>query len=198
MSRSRYERMIEAAKQAARLGHLYHEQYKRDDAAGRERGRYYIGIEDALVFAGLAALSGVIGNATYDAIKAFIARLRKQGLDPKLKGRQITVFIQNVQNYHIEHTSSSYTQTVEPLMREFAAQKLLDIADSAEARGEVEPARKLREAADDVRKNGFGNTPQPRDFAKVASKMPAAGETRKKRGTKKNGAKKKRKRRSGA
>jgi len=187
LGRARYDRMIEAARDAARLGHVYREVYKRDK--GAEHRDYYIGVDDALVFAALAALSGVIGNATYDAIKAFIARLKKQGVNPKLAPPQINLFIQNVRNYHIEQMSATHTQIIEPLMRDFAEKKLWELAEGAEQRGESEFARRLREAADDARKHGIQNVPRPADFANVASR--ATPKRPKKR-------KMKRRRRSGA
>ena len=186
IGRKRYRRLVDYAHDAALYGHVYPERYKRDRDEGRGDRRYFIEIGEALVFAAVAALSGVIGNATYDAIKLFISRLRDQGIDDaQLKEPKINLFIQNVQKFYLEHTSDRYICELEPVKRQVLEEVIARIAAGAEELGETAAAQRLRETVDEFPSQEREKIPKRREFKGVASSLPQTPKDKRRRPRKK-------------
>jgi hypothetical protein len=71
-----YEDVMERAAMAVRFGYQYPAVYARDRAAGHTNERYcLVELPPVVTWIALAALSGVVGNATFDAIKAAVRRI---------------------------------------------------------------------------------------------------------------------------
>ncbi|MFC5457763.1 hypothetical protein [Prosthecobacter fluviatilis] len=93
-------------------GQLYREMYERDKANGNASSRYSLPpFDQLLIFAGVSAISGIIGNLAYDTIKAAIQKIVKSAKkdDSKQndlfsiqflrKEQNIDVFIDNINLY---------------------------------------------------------------------------------------------------
>lgn len=78
INRKVYNRLINYASEAAEYGYLYRQTYEKDFHKGKLNSRYQISFDEIWIFAALAALSGVIGNATYDLIKIAINKIRRK------------------------------------------------------------------------------------------------------------------------
>jgi len=64
---------------AVRYGYQYRARYEADLAAGDVQSRYALPFPDgAAVFIALAAVSGIIGGASYDLVKSVVARLLRR------------------------------------------------------------------------------------------------------------------------
>ncbi len=71
----RYDRLTRLASDVTHFGYQYRERYEQDAADGTERRRYFLpNPHDVLVFAALAVLSGILGNASWELIKAAAKR----------------------------------------------------------------------------------------------------------------------------
>lgn len=92
--------LLEHAAEAALCGYQYRVLYE-----SKQRGLLYLpSPEDALVWIALAALGGIIGNATYEltkrAISRIVAQLRKKGDHEVLASQdEFELFIRYVEEY---------------------------------------------------------------------------------------------------
>jgi hypothetical protein len=73
-----WHRMRRFAEYVVRFGFQYPEQYRKDYEAERDsRVRYFLlPPHEILVFVALAVLSGIVGNASYDLVKAVVRRIK--------------------------------------------------------------------------------------------------------------------------
>ena len=71
MERARYNRIAEYAREAARYGHQYRLRYEADGTGTK----YCLAPDEVLSFVAIAALSGIIGSAAYDLVKAVAAKI---------------------------------------------------------------------------------------------------------------------------
>lgn len=81
IDKNRYNVVYKYANDAVKFGYMYRHMYERDvlhrKVFGGSTTLYALGAyEQYLVFAAVSALSGIIGNASYDLTKALIRRLR--------------------------------------------------------------------------------------------------------------------------
>jgi len=76
--RNLYERVLESARDAALFGYFYRKAFERNAEKGDTRTRYALAIDDIFIFLALAIVSGVVGNAAYDASKMALKRIAAQ------------------------------------------------------------------------------------------------------------------------
>ena len=74
---ARHARVVSFARRAVRYGYQYRRIYERDIESGVDDRRHYAEkLNEVYTFIALAILSGILGNASYDAVKAAIRRIR--------------------------------------------------------------------------------------------------------------------------
>ena len=107
-----YEKIFNYAKKAVYYGYSYRKAYEEQILKDGRIAKRYFSPEPAaiLCFIGIAALSGIIGGASYDLVKKIISKImgssnsRAEGIDEaKIKicnNRDIKVFIQYIQEFH--------------------------------------------------------------------------------------------------
>jgi hypothetical protein len=94
--------MINRAAKAALYGYAYREQFEQDLVDSAEPAGYAIFVDDALVFAAAAAISGVIGNAVYDAIKAAVQRILQRPRELASPAEpNADIVVKYVREYHV-------------------------------------------------------------------------------------------------
>jgi hypothetical protein len=117
-----YNQLLKYSADAVEYGYHYRQSYEEDLRNGELDGGYALDFQDVWMFFGLAALSGIVGNATYDAIKAAIKKIAKknetvedvsnktawQFLDD---AEEFRIFIQYIKDYY------NYLDSVEPQLR---------------------------------------------------------------------------------
>lgn len=112
IERDRYEKLINYASDAVEFGYHYRQTYEDDLQAGELNVRHALVFDDIWIFAGLAALSGIIGNAAYDVLKIVIRKLREkraevieydmvqQALKNLENEEELRLFLQYILDYH--------------------------------------------------------------------------------------------------
>lgn len=80
MNSKRMQRLLYFGRNACEYGYQYRRVFEADyAAAGKCAGRYQLHtLSEFMAFAAIAAASGVVGNASYDLIKAVLLKLWKQ------------------------------------------------------------------------------------------------------------------------
>lgn len=96
VGRERYERLHAHARTVVQFGYAYRRHF---EDKHESNAHPYIGVSDALVFVAIAALSGVIGNATYDVIKSFARKVLAQ-LGQGDDTVSVETVIEYVQEFH--------------------------------------------------------------------------------------------------
>jgi len=78
IERDSYNRILEPARDAAVFGYFYRKAFERNAKKGDTKTRYALAVDDIFIFLALAVISGVVGNAAYDASKAAFRRIIEQ------------------------------------------------------------------------------------------------------------------------
>ena len=83
-----YDKVVRYAADAARFGHHYREYYERNRPTpdGHRKHALLPEVSTGLAFVGVAVLSGVIGGASYDLVRAAVRRIAASL--PRGKGRE--------------------------------------------------------------------------------------------------------------
>lgn len=89
IDRTAHEKLLEYAADAVEYGYHYRQIYEEDLKQGDIEGANAIVFDDIWMFVALAGLSGVIGNATYDAIRLAIRKISERRL--ALKDDQLAI-----------------------------------------------------------------------------------------------------------
>jgi hypothetical protein len=75
INRLKYQRIVDASYEAVQYGHLYRDYFERLEGRDGARTWACLAVDEIWVFAGVAALSGIIGNASYEVVKAVIRKI---------------------------------------------------------------------------------------------------------------------------
>lgn len=97
-----YKQLVCSAANCAYYGYLYREAYEKQLRAQKKITTYYALPEPSvlLVFCALAALSGIVGNASYDFVKKIVKRLAVELKDKTmLKEAKVTRFYESIEQY---------------------------------------------------------------------------------------------------
>lgn len=98
LEESGYSRLVSYAHAAVQYGYAYRLVYEEQYETNRNLPkRYSIPISDVLTFCALAAISGIVGNAAYDLIKAVINKILNQFEQQKTED-QIDEYEQQMQD----------------------------------------------------------------------------------------------------
>jgi hypothetical protein len=75
-----YRKILNYALKVTRFGYCYRRRYEINyDETFKHKIRYYLGpIDQILIFIGVAAISGIIGGASYDLVKRIRNKIRRQ------------------------------------------------------------------------------------------------------------------------
>jgi hypothetical protein len=73
-----YDRVLEPARDAAVFGYFYRRAFERSAERGETKKRYALGVDDIFIFLALAIISGIVGNAAYNASWAALKRIISQ------------------------------------------------------------------------------------------------------------------------
>ena len=101
MPRKNYEEIVQAGRDAILFGHIYRSKYEDNYRKNKKGCHYGLSIDyttlTLLSFIGVAALSGVIGNASYDIVKAIIQRIaRSSPVKRRLKDESKAVYLSDL------------------------------------------------------------------------------------------------------
>lgn len=142
--RDSYQKIIQYAAEVVEFGYHYRLTYERDLDEGKldapnVRIRYALSIEVIWVFVALAALSGVIGNATWDFIKAVIKeiinsqtetnnRTRYESISRMLENEErFGTFIQYIQEYHRKGINALHPKVAEAVAEEMIVDEAVSL-----------------------------------------------------------------------
>ncbi len=102
-----YDRLIRYANAAVRFGYVYRRvyenQYQQDeqDSHVHIHIRYSLPIDEILAFAALAVLSGIIGNLSYDIVKAVLKKIQEHFSDQATGSGDLKRLINNSSEFNV-------------------------------------------------------------------------------------------------
>lgn len=114
-----YKEILDYAKTAVYYGYDYRKKYEEQiQAEGKITTRYYLSDPFAIAcFIGVAALSGIIGNASYDLVKKAIGKIKRssekiphdigQGKVEIFNETNINIFLQCIQEFHDDNLAAT-------------------------------------------------------------------------------------------
>ena len=74
--RQKYTRLVSSAAAATRFGHQYRERYRVDANTGKSEQRHYlVPLDVVFAWIALAVISGVLGNASWEAIQKVLKKI---------------------------------------------------------------------------------------------------------------------------
>jgi hypothetical protein len=174
LSRREYAEMTAYANRLAVFGYAYRLKFEEDlERASDIKSRYILHVEDIFTFAAVAALSGVIGNAAYDMVKATIQRLlRTYGRSQDELQLDVDVFIQYITEFHSTGYMQLPSQLREAIFEELLADELTDLiaTDGRRIEDVSDYVLLLRDAMDRLRRQ---TTPKPEVLHVLGSRLDA-------------------------
>ena len=181
--------MINRAAKAALYGYVYREQFEQDLADASEPAGYAFSIDDALVFAAAAAISGVIGNAVYDAIKTAVQRILTEPREIASPAEpDADIVIRYVQEYHVHGLDNLPRELANLIVTEMFIDEKVHLRHSVEGArmtpDEIEEQAKRRVATE---LSGRPRITPPKEPLPESSAGPVS-QKRKKRSRRKRGA----------
>ena len=97
---NRYRRVEGIAHDVVYHGHLYRRKYEENFAAGNTRVRYHL-VEPhaALVWLGITVLSGILGGASWDVVRAAASRIKKSSVTAGTATPDLEILRSDVEEY---------------------------------------------------------------------------------------------------
>ncbi len=180
VERDTFERLMKYASEAMRFGYHYRLVYEDDyRKEGRLSSRYALSpLGIALSFAAIAALSGVIGNISYDIIKKVIQKIKEKSSNPDDSSaksynilnneEEFRVFTMYIEDFHND-LQNVIPEIAAAVIREMIVDKTLELEDlGADLKGEKDPVYYLLQASIQVRRK---KKPHSTDFADFWKKI---------------------------
>jgi len=170
IGRARYERIRSYAETATRFGYAYRRHF---ESRPPKNVHPSISVDDALLFAGLAAVGGIIGNASYDVVKAFARRVFLN-VAAKIKGDQrdyeVEEVVEYVQEYHTHGVSNLSLRVRTGIREEFLTEYEAQFYLRIKRRGARFTGATLRRGREEAQRAWIERPPPPpADFAGFAS-----------------------------
>lgn len=173
---SSYERVASYAQKAVHFGFQYRRTFEEDVAAGRDT-RPAIGLDDALLFAGIAAVSGIIGNLSTDVVRWAVAKLlNRRGASTRTKAVDPLVFIAYIEEFHLHGISRLPPEVADRVVEEILVDERVSVLTSSSGGGAAPTAEMVAESGRVALRNALSIRPPMNEdvsaFARNADKSP--------------------------
>jgi len=133
VQRDLYQRLLSYASYAVGFGYHYRLAYENQIHKQQGRVRYALTFDQIWVFAAVAALSGIIGNASYDLIKMVIRKIRSKRVQIAVipddsefvrileSDERFSTFLQYIENFDTDYRQGIHFQVAQALIEEMTA-----------------------------------------------------------------------------